>query len=148
MVMMGQYMCGREARRPWDMALWLCDLTSPENCNYHFTRGGSGSADLRSWNYFWKTFPELLITKTNYKFCEHLQRDCWCTWRDFHSVMIHGGDMVSYGGSSKYWCVTMWDWQLGVCVSQDSLILQEVLPLNIKFILNIQTPKLHHDLSI
>ena len=50
-------LCARGVARPWDMSLWSCDLTSPQNCNYHVTYSSVGRNRLGSWDYFWKQSP-------------------------------------------------------------------------------------------
>ena len=50
-------MCAGGLAGPWDMSLWSCDLTSPQNCNYHVTCSSAGRRNrLGSCNYFWKYF--------------------------------------------------------------------------------------------
>ena len=50
-------LCARGVARPWDMSLWSCDLTSPQNCNYHVICSSASRNRLGSWDYFWKQSP-------------------------------------------------------------------------------------------
>lgn len=128
---------------PWDMSSWSCDLTSPQNCNYHVTYNSSGRNRLGNWSYaFVKTFCQLLIIKDNYYFLVNMSLQ---TIRVFmteaHFSWSLEADKAHIAGSRKNLGLTCNGRSASMCHGEEVLSHQKFYPKS-SFLISHSEP--HH----